>query len=1135
MIHALYRSLGSLRAWITVIIGAVAATATWRSPNLANAAAPPGAASSSLSHRKYTPPLLALLAAVALGIWLLLPGGALQAQSETIEYPEHGKEPVATFTADDPEGATSITWSVAEDASVEGVDAADVVDFASFSIDKDGVLTFNDPPDFENPATTNATANTYKVVVLAADAATDGQTGYYKVTVEVTNEDEPGKVTLATDTTNGTPQYLVGATLTATAEDGDITNATQTFTADVPGEVTGVVWRWYRDGDMITGADAQDNTYTLVQADAGKSIRAVVHYVVTGNTDQDMAEKTTDYPVLAARIGGNELEFDPPAVSRTISEGDKDRNVGAPVTATGNHGTIRYELGGTDANRFDIDEETGQITTEVDLNYEATSGDNQCSAANDCSVTVTARDSTGEASDPIATVTIEITDVDEKPTFPTEAQMMLESPENRTALFDTTDGPVTTEAGVTYAATDPEGRNITYHLLGPDGAKFELSASRVLSFKAKPDYEMPGDANRNNVYEVTVRASDGTLYADRMVRVTVTDEDEGPEITGPDSVNYAENGKGAVATFTAMDPEGGTSITWSLATDTAIDGVEAADIVDNASFELDDRVLTFASAPDFENPAATNATANTYKVVVLAADAATDGQTGYYKVTVKVTNLNEPGEVTWTTDTTGGTPQFLVGATLTATASDGDITNTDQDFTADRAGEVAGVTWRWYSGGSEIAGQTSNTYTLQESDAGKHIRVVVRYQVDGNTGQESAQETTDYPVLRARQGDNELEFDPATVERTISEGDADRNVGAPVTATGNHGTIRYTLAGTDADEFEIDDKTGQITTTVDLNFEAAGGADNQCSTANECSVTITATDSTGVTGITATVEIEITNVDEAPAFTETAGTALSPELIMSPENRAALFDTTDGPVTTEAGVTYAATDPEGLNVNLTLMGPDAARFSLSNAGVLSFAKKPDREMPADANGDNVYEVTVRASDGTLNEDRMVRVTVTNVDEAPMIIAGGLVVSGPTSVSVAENTPATMAVATYTAAGPDAASATWSLSGDDSGDFTITGGMLRFRASPNYERPADADENNVYMVTVTANDGENTAMRDVTVRVTDVEEADPVNEYDANNDGDIDETEVRTAIRDYLINQTITEAVVRGVIRLYFGL
>ena len=397
-------------------------------------------------------------------------------------------------------------------------------------------------------------------------------------------------------------------------------------------------------------------------------------------------------------------------------------------------------------------------------------------------------------------------------------------------------------------------------------------------------------------------------------------------------------------------------------------------------------------------------------------------------------------------------------------------------------------------------------------------------------------------MLAARVGDNQLEFDPATVSRTISEGDEGRNVGAPVTATGNHGTIRYTLAGTDADEFEIDDETGQITTAVDLNFEAAGGADNQCATANECEVTITATDSTGVTGITATVEIEITDVDEKPVFTETAGTALSPELIMSPENRAALFDTTDGPVTTEAGVTYQATDPEELNVNLSLMGPDAGKFSLSNAGVLSFAAAPDREIPTDANRDNVYEVTVRANDGTLTADRMVKVTVANVDEPPVIIAGGLAIAGQTSVSYLEN--GTGAVATYTAQGMDAASARFTLSGDDAGDFSIgrTSGVLTFRSSPDYEAPADANGDNVYMVTVMADDGTNTAERMVTVTVTNDTADDAVtptpgdtllDRSDTDGDGEISKAEVITAFQEYIASASSAQPIAKSEIIAVF--
>ena len=219
----------------------------------------------------------------------------------------------------------------------------------------------------------------------------------------------------------------------------------------------------------------------------------------------------------------------------------------------------------------------------------------------ECTVTVTATDSAGDASIPVATVTIKITNVDEKPTFSTTDDAiglkMISSVEGMTALADAV-------ADVTYSAMDPEDLSLTYHLMGPDGAKFQLSPGGVLSFKTAPDYEKPTDRNKDNVYEVTVRASDGTMYADHMVMVTVTDANEAPEIMGKDSVNYAENGEGPVATFTATDPEGVTPIAWSVPTNLTadnIDGIEDADDVDNGVFEIDeDGVLKFISPPDYE-------------------------------------------------------------------------------------------------------------------------------------------------------------------------------------------------------------------------------------------------------------------------------------------------------------------------------------------------------------------------------------------------------------------------------------------------------------------------------------------------------------------------------------------------------
>ena len=52
----------------------------------------------------------------------------------------------------------------------------------------------------------------------------------------------------------------------------------------------------------------------------------------------------------------------------------------------------------------------------------------------------------------------------------------------------------------------------------------DVAGSQVLSFKKSPDFEMPGDRNTDNLYEVTVRASDGTLNADLMVVVKVTND-----------------------------------------------------------------------------------------------------------------------------------------------------------------------------------------------------------------------------------------------------------------------------------------------------------------------------------------------------------------------------------------------------------------------------------------------------------------------------------------------------------------------------------------------------------------------------------------------------------------------------------
>ena len=94
-------------------------------------------------------------------------------------------------------------------------------------------------------------------------------------------------------------------------------------------------------------------------------------------------------------------------------------------------------------------------------------------------------------------------------------------------------------------------------------------------------------------------------------------------------------------------------------------------------------------------------------------------------------------------------------------------------------------------------------------------------------------------------------------------------------------------------------------------------------------------------------------------------------------------------------------------------------------------------------------------------------------------------SSKTSFNYAEN--GTSVLYTYRASDPEGDTITWSLSGDDSRDFSIdrNTGELTFSNAPDFENPTDADRDNEYLITVEAqDDGFNTGTLDVTVTVTD---------------------------------------------------
>lgn len=77
----------------------------------------------------------------------------------------------------------------------------------------------------------------------------------------------------------------------------------------------------------------------------------------------------------------------------------------------------------------------------------------------------------------------------------------------------------------------------------------------------------------------------------------------------------------------------------------------------------------------------------------------------------------------------------------------------------------------------------------------------------------------------------------------------------------------------------------------------------------------------------------------------------------------------------------AASDPEGNALTFSITGgADSALFSMTPAGALSFNSAPDYDLAGDADGNNIYAVQIRVSDGTNAVDQPVNITVGNSRE-----------------------------------------------------------------------------------------------------------------------------------------------------------
>ncbi len=149
------------------------------------------------------------------------------------------------------------------------------------------------------------------------------------------------------------------------------------------------------------------------------------------------------------------------------------------------------------------------------------------------------------------------------PTF-TNSTFSYSAQENQTTAF-------------TATASDADGDSLTFNISsGSDADVFAIgSSSGIVTFTTAPDFEIPGDSNSDNVYELTVRVSDGTAAATQAFTVTVTnDTSDDPVSANFDGVLIRDGYiQSATVCIPVMDSDGDATCTGaSYSTTTNSDG-----------------------------------------------------------------------------------------------------------------------------------------------------------------------------------------------------------------------------------------------------------------------------------------------------------------------------------------------------------------------------------------------------------------------------------------------------------------------------------------------------------------------------------------------------------------------------------
>ncbi|UVE47062.1 VCBS domain-containing protein [Pseudomonas chlororaphis] len=534
------------------------------------------------------------------------------------------------FSSTDIDHAATATWSIA---------GSNTGTYGSIAVDGTGQWTYTlaNGTDGVASAVQSLKAGESHDEVFSVQVS-DGLGGVdtQLVTVTVTGSNDAAVLSSASVTLSETNAPLTtGGNLTVSDIDSPENFQAQTDTAGNYGKFsigTGGAWTYTADSAHNEFAAGTTYTDTFAVSSADGTLTSVTVHILGTN---DAALLSAGIANLTETNAATDIST---AGSLTISDVDSPENFQAQTNTAGSYGKFSIGTGGA-------------------WTYVADSAHNEFAAG----TTYTDTFAVSSADGTLTSVTVHIAGSNDSPTITSNGG-------GTTASINVTEN---TAAVTTVAATDVDlpAQTLSYSIVGgADAAKFSIvSGTGALSFIAAPNFEAPTDSGTNNVYDVIVRASDGTLFDDQAIAVTVTGvNDNSPVITS--------NGGGATASVNVA--ENTTAVTTVVATDADLPAQTLSYSILNTAgtdfgkFSISSSgVLTFNSAPDYENPQDIGGTGgdNAYVVDVQVTDG--NGGTDTQTLTVNVQNVVETpvDSVPPTVTVTGTALGSSIGSTSTVT------------------------------------------------------------------------------------------------------------------------------------------------------------------------------------------------------------------------------------------------------------------------------------------------------------------------------------------------------------------------------------------------------------------------------------------------------------------------------------